>query len=272
MGDMEEGYPAALDVTVKYTILDTNSLGIEYTIKNLDNQKSTVVNPTNHTYFNLSGDFTRTVYDHELHIDADFFTPTEDTSIPTGELRNVVGTPFDFTHLKSIGKDIDDKDDEQIKFGKGYDHNFVLRGSPTGYVGPSGQSLHFCAIAREPSSRRRMEVYTSEPGAQFYTGNFIGLERQVAGDKPREGKGMVALRDRIAFCLETQHYPDSPNKSRFPSTVLGAGGSYNSCTVYRFTTETSSTRFAKSSTRLLRAAAVGGAVVAAMFTQRGKLL
>jgi len=219
--DMEEGYPAEVEVTVTYSIVAGNCFCMEYAVANKDAAKSTVVNITNHSYFNLSGDFTKTVHDHVLLLNSKEFTPVADSAaIPTGDLRPVQGTPFDFTSPRKIGDGIDKTDYDQIEFGKGYDHNLVLQSAP-------GAEMTHCATVFEPSSSRKMEVFTSEPAVQFYTGNFMDAARG-------NGKAGVPLGHRTGFCLETQHFPDSPNQPRFPSTVLAPGACYKSKTVHRF--------------------------------------
>jgi aldose 1-epimerase len=211
--DGEEGYPGNLSVAVTYTLTDTNDLRIEYSATT---DKETIVNLTHHSYFNLAGD--GDVLAHEAVINADRFTPVDQGLIPTGELRSVAGTPFDFRGPKAIGERIEQKD-EQLIFGGGYDHNWVLN--------RSGSGLESAAKVRDPKSGRVMEVLTTEPGLQFYTGNFL--------DGSLQGKGRVYTR-RSAFCMETQHFPDSPNKPGFPSTVLKPGTRYETATVYRFST------------------------------------
>lgn len=210
--DGEEGYPGKLTTTVFYTLTDDNALEISY---EAETDKPTVVNLTQHSYFNLSGNFTKTITDHELLINADHFLPVNETLIPTGEQKDVKGTPFDFTAAKSIGKDINAEDD-QLKKGKGYDHNWIL----------NGKGLRSTAQVYHPATGRLMEVLTDEPGVQFYSGNFLDGKF----DTKTGGKNEF----RTGFCLETQHFPDSPNQPSFPSTELKPGQKYHSKTIYKF--------------------------------------
>jgi aldose 1-epimerase len=214
--DGEEGYPGNLKVQVVYTLTDANEVRIEYTATT---DKKTVLNLTNHSYFNLAAQGSGDILSHELMLQADKFTPVDATLIPTGELRDVSGTPFDFRTKTAIGARINN-DDEQLKLGNGYDHNFVLR--------HSGE-LGLAARVVEPSSGRVLEVSTTEPGVQFYSGNFL--------DGSAIGKGGKPITFRTGFCLETQHFPDSPNHPEFPSTLLSPGQRYHTTTVYKFSTE-----------------------------------
>ncbi len=216
--DGEEGFPGNLKVNVIYTLTDTNALRIEYSATT---GKKTVVNLTSHGYFNLAGQGNGDILGHLLTIQADQFTPVDADLIPTGELRDVMDTPFDFRKPTAIGARID-QPDEQLKLGGGYDHNFVLRM-------PMDHGEYLAARVFEPASGRVMEVWTTEPGIQFYTGNFL--------DGKTVGKGGVAYPTRSAFCLETQHFPDSPNQPKFPSTVLNAGTRYHTITTYKFSVE-----------------------------------
>jgi aldose 1-epimerase len=212
--DGEEGYPGNLRVTVVYTLTNNNELRIDYTAST---DKDTVLNLTHHSYFNLAGEGNGDILKHNLVLRADSFIPTDAGSIPTGEIRNVAGTPFDFRKANTIGERINN-DDEQLKFGNGYDHTWVIE-SRMG-------TLRQAAIAYEPTSGREMEVWTTEPGVQFYTGNFL--------DAAIIGKSGKPYPRRSGFCLETQHYPDSPNEPKFPTTTLRKGATYHSTTIYRF--------------------------------------
>ena len=213
--DGEEGYPGNLSVTVKYLWTNDNELKIEYAATT---DKTTVVNLTNHSYFNLA--CKGGILSHEMMINADKFTPCDETQIPTGELRDVKGTPFDFTSPTKIGAGINE-DNEQLKFGFGYDHNFVLN--------DSDGSLRQIASVYEPTTGRFMEVLSTEPGVQFYSGNHLN-ETMIS----KEG---TPYKTRYGFCLETQHFPNSPNQPEFPSTILEPGQKYSTTTIYKFSTK-----------------------------------
>ncbi len=212
--DMEEGYPGNLTVFVTYTLHNNNSLDVLY---EATTDKKTVLNLTQHSYFNLSGDFTKTILDHQITIDADKLVLVDANLIPTGKLDDVTNTPFDFRKPKAIGKDIAVTND-QLKKGLGYDHCWVLNNQNKGE--------RFATSAYEPTSGRLLEVYTDQPGIQFYTGNFL------EGTLPMRNGGTYA--HRTGFCLETQHYPDSPNQKDFPSTVLNPGEKYSTKTSFKF--------------------------------------
>lgn len=212
--DGEEGYPGNLDVTVTYTLTDADELRIEYLGKT---DKDTVLNLTNHSYFDLSGDAEGKIVDLEVTINADRFTPVNEKLIPTGKLQSVDGTPFDFRKPMRVGARIDEGD-QQLKYGLGYDHNFVINGN--------GKTASFAARARDQKTGRVLEVDTTQPGMQFYTGNHL--------DGTVTGKAGVVYRSRSGVCFETQHFPDSPNHPEFPSTELKSGATYQGTTVFRF--------------------------------------
>jgi aldose 1-epimerase len=211
--DGEEGYPGRMEARVEYSLSDENEFAIHY---RASADKDTVVNLTNHSYFNLRGAAEDNILLHQLQLNADQFTPVNENLIPTGELRRVNHTPFDFTQPRTIGSRIH-QDDQQMKFGRGYDHNWVLN---------VNRALSHAATLYEPLSGRTMEIFTTEPGIQFYSGNFL--------DGSMRGKAGASYGLRGGLCLETQHFPDSPNHANFPSTVLRAGERYESTTVFKF--------------------------------------
>jgi aldose 1-epimerase len=217
--DGEEGYPGSLSARVTYTLTDRNEVAIDY---HATSDQPTPVNLTQHSYFNLAGEGRGDVLGHQVMIAADRFTPVDTTLIPTGELRDVTGTPFDFRQPTTIGARIGQATDQQIRFGGGYDHNYVLNK-------PAADSLTLAARVVEPTSGRVMEVFTTEPGLQFYSGNFL--------DGTLRGKSGATYARRSGFAMETQHYPDSPNHPEFPSTILLPGQEYHSRTVYRFSVQ-----------------------------------
>lgn len=212
--DMQEGYPGTLSIVVVYRLTDNNELKIEY---KATTDKTTVVNLTHHSFFNLKGAGNGSINNHLLQINAPYYTPVDKGLIPTGEISSVQNTPFDFQKLTAIGERVDDKH-KQLKYGLGYDHNFVIN--------QSLESLNYAAKVIEPISGRTMEVYTNEPGLQFYGGNFL--------DGSVIGKHNKNYNHRSAFCLETQHFPDSPNQPNFPTTKLNPGEEYHSICVYKF--------------------------------------
>ncbi|MEZ4513853.1 MAG: aldose epimerase family protein [Chloroflexota bacterium] len=218
--DGEEGYPGVLDVQVVYTLTPDHALQIEYSATT---DQDTILNLTNHAYFNLAG--VGDILGHELVLYADCFTPVNKMLIPTGELRPVVGTPMDFTQAMAIGARIN-QPDEQLRFAGGYDHNWVLNNSAGHFNKFTAGRLSLAATVYEPTSGRLLETYTTQPGIQFYTGNFL--------DGTLIGKGGRPIHKRTGFCLETQHFPDSPNRPAFPSTVLKPSETYAQTTVYRF--------------------------------------
>ncbi|MEI6677607.1 MAG: aldose epimerase family protein [Mariniphaga sp.] len=213
--DMDEGFPGELKVTVNYKLTEANELVLTY---KAETNKPTVINLTNHSYFNLHGAGNGDILDHLLYLKADNYTPVDSTLIPTGKIEPVAGTPFDFTTPVTIGERINEKN-RQLAFGLGYDHNFVLNKT-------DNKSVKLAASVYDPQSGRFMEIFTNEPGIQFYCGNFL---------KGKEiGKQNKTYNFRSAFCLETQHFPDSPNHPAFPSVVLRPGENYYSVCIYKF--------------------------------------
>ncbi len=212
--DMEEGYPGNLYTTVTYKITNDNSVEIKYEAQT---DKTTVINLTQHSYFNLSGDFNQSILNHKVKINANQFLPVNKSLIPTGNKLNVSMTPFDFRNYKKIKKDIN-ADDLQLNYGNGYDHCWVLNDYKNGY--------RLVASAFHEESGRLMEVYSDQPGLQFYTGNFLD------GSLPQKEEGFYNFRS--GFCMETQHFPNSPNQTDFPSVTLNPNEKYNSKTTYKF--------------------------------------
>lgn len=216
--DMEQGFPGNLDITVTYTLTEDNELAIEYLAVS---DKDTVINLTNHSFFNLAGHNAGTILDHEVWIDADYFTPTDDSLIPTGELRKVEGTPMDFRKSTRVGERID-ADYEPLRQAGGYDHNYVLNNS--------GEDVELVAQLLDPTSGRRMEVFTDLPGMQLYAGNFI--------DGKATGKGGTVYKKREGICFETQMFPDACNeKEGFKTSVVKAYDEYETVTIYKFSVE-----------------------------------
>ncbi len=213
--DMEEGYPGTLQVTLSYVLTEANELSVQF---KATTDKATIINLCNHSYFNLSGNTKRNILNHTMQLNAPKLVAVDQTLIPTGELIPTAGTPFDFLSPKAIGSRIDQIDNEQIKRGGGYDHCFA-------FEKPAGE-FALAAIAHDPESGRTLKAFTTEPGVQFYTGNFL--------DGHLTGKYGVSYSKRMGFCLETEHFPDSPNQPSFPSTVLRPGQNYSTRTVYQF--------------------------------------
>lgn len=220
--DGEQGFPGNLDVSVTYTLTDDNDLAIEYFAVS---DKDTVINLTNHSYFNLAGQAAGSIEDHEVWIKSNEFTPTDDKLIPTGEFMDVTGTPMDFRTAKKIGRDIN-ADFAPIKLAGGYDHNYVLD------LDIEEDEMELVASLYEEKSGRFMEVYTDCPGMQFYTGNFIDGESD-----PAKGKGGIVYKKRDGVCFETQFYPNACNIPQFPSSIFEAGEPFDFCTVYSFSTK-----------------------------------
>ena len=214
--DMEEGYPGNLDVKVIYTLTNYDELKVRY---EAETDKKTIVNLTQHSYFNLSANLSRDILAHQITIDADSFLPVDKTLIPSGELRDVEGTPFDFRVPKRVGDDINE-DYTQLTFGNGYDHCWVLNNQNEG--------VRFVASAYDTLSGRSLEIFSDQPGIQFYSGNFL--------DGTLKSKDGGNYEFRSGFCLETQHYPNSPNQESFPSVILNPGEKYNTETIFRFST------------------------------------
>jgi aldose 1-epimerase len=214
--DGDENFPGNVTAKVTYTLTDDNSIDISY---EATTDKKTVINMTNHSYFNLSGDAQKPITDHLLYVNADKFTPVDSTFMTTGEVLDVKGTPMDFTVAKTVGQDIDKYEYDQLKNGNGYDHNWVLN--------TNGDIKQVAARLTSPVSGITLEVYTDEPGIQVYSGNFL--------DGTVKGKKSIVYNQRAAICLETQHYPDSPNKPEWPSVLLEPGKTYRSHCIFKFT-------------------------------------
>ena len=216
--DGDEDFPGAVTATVTYTLTSDNALDIKY---EATTDKKTVINMTNHSYFNLSGDPSQPATDHILYVNADTYTPVDSTYMTTGEILPVKDTPMDFTTPKAVGQDIDKFEFEQVKNGNGYDHNWVLN--------TNGDITQLAAKLTSPTSGISLEVYTNEPGIQVYSGNFL--------DGTLSGKKGIIYNQRASVCLETQHYPDSPNKPEWPSVILEPGQTYESECIFKFTVE-----------------------------------
>ena len=215
--DGEEGYPGTVTLTVFYSLTEDNGLLINF---QGITDKPTILNPTQHSYFNLSGDFTKSILEHELRIESNKFTPTDEEQITTGDIIEVAGTPMDFRKLTTIGRNIN-ANYQQLKYGNGYDHNWILKNH--------NSTIRKAASVFEPGMGRLLEVYTDQPGLQFYSGNSL--------NGSIKGKNGISYEPRTGFCLETQHYPDSPNKPSFPSPILKPGETYRHNTIYKFSTK-----------------------------------
>ena len=216
--DGDQNFPGAVTAKVTYTLTSDNALDIKY---EATTDKKTVINMTNHSYFNLSGNPAQPATDHVLYVNADTYTPVDSTYMTTGEILPVKGTPMDFTTPKAVGQDIDKFEFEQVKNGNGYDHNWVLN--------TNGDITQLAAKLTSPESGISLEVYTNEPGIQVYSGNFL--------DGTLSGKKGIVYNQRASVCLETQHYPDSPNKPEWPSVILEPGQTYQSECIFKFTVE-----------------------------------
>ena len=216
--DGDQSFPGAVTAVVTYTVTGDNALDIKY---EATTDKKTVINMTNHSYFNLSGDPSKPATDHILYVNADNYTPVDSTYMTTGEIATVKETPMDFTTPKAVGQDIDKFEFIQLKNGNGYDHNWVLN--------TNGDIRQLAAKLTSPESGISLEVYTNEPGIQVYSGNFL--------DGTLSGKKGIVYNKRASVCLETQHYPDSPNKPEWPSVILEPGQTYRSECVFKFTVE-----------------------------------